>query len=103
MAPYPHSQIVPRDAASDGIGGSSSNGIPPLFIVGFAFAGTIIIGLCAWLGVYTYKKRKRSKGDALTIQGVISESNEKDIRPRHVPSCTPAFLLSRLTVNALPR
>ncbi|KAH9987284.1 hypothetical protein BJV74DRAFT_501634 [Russula compacta] len=82
MAPYHHSQSVPRDTVSDGVGGSSSNGISPLFIVGFAFAGTIIIGLCAWLGIYTYRKRKRSKGDALTIQGVISESDEKATRPR---------------------
>ena len=86
----PSTRIISRDTTPDN---SGSTTVTPVVIAGLALAGAVILSLCLWLGIRTYRKRSgRSRANSATSNG-----GEKAIsQPRHVPfSCEP---LSRLTV-----
>lgn len=68
----PNSQIISRDTTPDS---SDSNAVTPVVIAGLALAGAVILGLCLWLGIRTYRKRSgKSPADSTT-----SWSGEKGI------------------------
>lgn len=74
--------LVPRD-------GSSSNGLTPTAIAGFAFVGAVVFATIIWLAVRFY--RKRSKGNRenglgaafLNVRGIVKEGefDEKETEP----------------------
>jgi len=58
----------------------------PVVIAGLAFVGTLIAGICVWLAVYAYRKSvQRNQPDFLTVRGMISEKDEKEIPARYIP------------------
>ena len=74
----PNSQIISRDTTPDS---SDSNAVTPVVIAGLALAGAVILALCLWLGIRTYRKRS-GRGRA---NSTSSWNGEKAIsQPRHV-------------------
>ena len=60
----------------------------PEVIAGLAIAGVILLGVCVWLSVRHYRKRKSQPTDII-VKGVISEDDEKVIPPKCVSHCVP--------------
>lgn len=67
----------------------------PIVIAGITLAGSIVLGVCLWLGIHTYKTRNRTR--ALTAEGA---SDEKAFpRPRHVPLANSCSCNREMTVD----
>ncbi|KAI9439800.1 hypothetical protein H4582DRAFT_1549366 [Lactarius indigo] len=101
MAPYP--QIHSRDTSVDD--SPQSNRITPVVIAGIAFSGALILAVCLWLGIRTWRKRSREQradgrqGAFLTVKGLISEDDEKAAPPRIAISGPGPFSREQLTAS----
>jgi len=68
----------------------------PVIIAGLAFVGTLIAGICLWLAIYTYRKRaRRNQPDFLTVRGIISEKEAKEITSSMINVKGPSDYFSR--------
>jgi hypothetical protein len=74
--------------------------VTPEVIAGLAIAAVILLGVCVWLGVRYYRKRKSQPTDII-VKGVISEDDDEKVIP---PKCVSLslFLSSRMTVDFPP-
>jgi len=92
----PNSHIISRDTTPDS---SNSNAVTPVIIAGLAFAGVVILVLCLWLGIRTYRKRS-GRGRA---NSTSSWSGEKAIsQPRIAVTGAPnQFSRDQLTASVV--
>ncbi|KAH9041639.1 hypothetical protein EDB85DRAFT_1370571 [Lactarius pseudohatsudake] len=101
MAPYP--QIHSRDTSADD--DVQPNPLTPMVIGGIAFAGALILAVCLWLGIRTYRKRSREQradgrqGAFLTVKGLMSEDDEKAAPPRIAVTGPGPFSREQLTAS----
>lgn len=76
---------MPVIALFDRAGGSTSaaqddRGISAMYIVGFAIAGVVVLGIILWLGIHLYRKRReRQRQDRmgtafLSVRGLVKEN-----------------------------
>lgn len=80
----PNSRIISRDTTPDN---SGSTTVTPVVIAGLALAGAIILSLCLWLGIRTYRKRSdRSRANSTTSNGGEKAISQPRIAVNGIPN-----------------